>query len=56
MSQTTDYLQSIPDEEKIDTATLVNFLVTDAVAAGASDIHIEPWESTLASACASWEC
>ena len=47
MSQTTGYLQSITDDAKIDTATLVNFLIADAVAAGASDIHIEPWESTL---------
>lgn len=26
---------------------MVNHLITDSVAAGASDIHIEPWESTL---------
>src|SRR5262249_52329842 len=47
MNQTTAYLQSVAEEEKIDVAKLVNWLITDAVSAGASDIHIEPWEGTL---------
>ncbi|MCC7376560.1 MAG: type II/IV secretion system protein [Verrucomicrobiales bacterium] len=46
MSQTTRYLNSIGQGE-VEIATLVNYLVVDAVQAGASDIHIEPWESTL---------
>ncbi len=46
MSQTTAYLESVA-EGKVDTATLVNCLIRDAVAAEASDIHIEPWESML---------
>jgi type II secretory ATPase GspE/PulE/Tfp pilus assembly ATPase PilB-like protein len=47
MSHTTTYLESITVENKIDTAKLVNCLITDAVNLGASDIHIEPWENTL---------
>ena len=47
MSLTTTYLESITVENKIDTAKLVNCLITDAVNLGASDIHIEPWENTL---------
>jgi general secretion pathway protein E len=46
LNQITTYLQSVSGE-KIDTARLVNCLITDAVNAGASDIHIEPWENTL---------
>ena len=34
--------------EKIEIANLVNCLVLDAVEGGASDIHVEPWERTLA--------
>lgn len=47
MSETTAYLQSIGPKVTIEIATLVNCLIKDAVAAEASDIHIEPWESTL---------
>ena len=47
MSQTTDYLRSIGTDQPIEVASLVNCLIRDAVAAEASDIHIEPWESTL---------
>jgi type II secretory ATPase GspE/PulE/Tfp pilus assembly ATPase PilB-like protein len=47
VTATTAYLQSIAADQTIETATLVNHLITDAVTAGASDIHIEPWESTL---------
>jgi type II secretory ATPase GspE/PulE/Tfp pilus assembly ATPase PilB-like protein len=47
MNETTRYLQSVPPERGIEVAVLVNYLVIDAVKAGASDIHIEPWESTL---------
>jgi type II secretory ATPase GspE/PulE/Tfp pilus assembly ATPase PilB-like protein len=46
VSQTTRYLNSIGQGE-VEIATLVNYLVVDAVQAGASDIHIEPWENTL---------
>ena len=47
MNETTTYLQSVRQEHKVDIAALVNCLIRDAVAASASDIHIEPWESTL---------
>ncbi len=48
MSQTLDYLQSDSAERGIETGLLVHHLLDDAIKAGASDIHIEPWESTLA--------
>jgi type II secretory ATPase GspE/PulE/Tfp pilus assembly ATPase PilB-like protein len=47
MNQTTRYLQSTPNYQNIEVGALVNYIVLDAVKAGASDIHIEPWESTL---------
>jgi type II secretory ATPase GspE/PulE/Tfp pilus assembly ATPase PilB-like protein len=47
MTETTRYLQSVADDQAIEVATLVNCLVRDAAHANASDIHIEPWESTL---------
>lgn len=47
MSQTTDYLEGVASDRAIEVAVLVNYLLIDAVKLGASDIHIEPWESTL---------
>ena len=47
MSQTLHYLQSETAEQGIEIGVLVNYLIYDAIKAGASDIHIEPWESTL---------
>jgi general secretion pathway protein E len=47
MNETTRYLQSVSEERGIEVATLVNCLIIDAVRANASDIHIEPWESTI---------
>jgi type II secretory ATPase GspE/PulE/Tfp pilus assembly ATPase PilB-like protein len=47
MNQTTRYLQSVADHTAIEIGALVNYLLIDAIKAGASDIHIEPWESTL---------
>ncbi|MEK7683964.1 MAG: GspE/PulE family protein [Verrucomicrobiota bacterium] len=47
MNQTTRYLQSVSAQKGIEVGVLVNYLILDAVKAGASDIHIEPWESTL---------
>jgi type II secretory ATPase GspE/PulE/Tfp pilus assembly ATPase PilB-like protein len=47
VNQTTRYLQSIGDYQNAETGALVNYMVLDAVKSGASDIHIEPWESTL---------
>ena len=48
MSETLRYLQSDSAGTGIEIGTLVKYLLMDAVAAKASDIHIEPWESTLA--------
>jgi type II secretory ATPase GspE/PulE/Tfp pilus assembly ATPase PilB-like protein len=48
VSETLRYLQSESAEASIEIGTLVKYLLLDAIKAGASDIHIEPWESTLA--------
>ncbi|HTG43143.1 MAG TPA: ATPase, T2SS/T4P/T4SS family [Verrucomicrobiae bacterium] len=47
MSQTLQYLQSDAAESGLEAGTLVQCLLSDAIKAGASDIHIEPWENTL---------
>src|SRR5436309_13405215 len=47
VNQTTRYLQSVSDQQAIEIGALVNYLLIDAIKVGASDIHIEPWESTL---------
>jgi type II secretory ATPase GspE/PulE/Tfp pilus assembly ATPase PilB-like protein len=41
------YIQSLEDLKGVEITTLVNYVVLDAVKAGASDIHVEPWENTL---------
>ena len=48
MNNTLAYLQSESVEKGIEIGVLVNCLLLDAIKAGASDIHIEPWESTIA--------
>lgn len=45
VNQTTNYLCAT---QEIEVGVLVNFLILDAVHAKASDIHIEPWESSVA--------
>lgn len=47
MNQTTQYLRSVPDLQTLEIATLINLMLVDAVREGASDIHIEPWESSI---------
>jgi len=47
VSETLRYLQSESAESSIEIGTLVKYILLDAVNARASDIHIEPWESTL---------
>lgn len=47
MNETTRYLQSVPADRPIEIATLFNCILIDAVRAEASDIHIEPWESSI---------
>jgi type II secretory ATPase GspE/PulE/Tfp pilus assembly ATPase PilB-like protein len=48
VNNTLAYLQSESAEKGIEIGVLVNCLLLDAIKAGASDIHIEPWESTIA--------
>jgi type II secretory ATPase GspE/PulE/Tfp pilus assembly ATPase PilB-like protein len=48
MSYTIEYLQSEMNDQGIEVSALVNCLVQDAVQLGASDLHIEPWESSIA--------
>lgn len=48
MSETLRYLQSDSEGSPIEIGTLVKYILLDAINAGASDVHIEPWESTLA--------
>jgi type II secretory ATPase GspE/PulE/Tfp pilus assembly ATPase PilB-like protein len=49
MQQTAHYLQSDYTAEKgIEIGVLVNHILADAITAGASDVHIEPWEHTIA--------
>jgi general secretion pathway protein E len=48
VSETLRYLESDSARKDIDVVTLIKCVLMDAVAAKASDIHIEPWENTLA--------
>lgn len=48
MSYTIQYLQSESAAQGIEVSTLVNCLVQDASHLGASDLHIEPWENSIA--------
>ena len=47
MNQTATYLQSSETLESIEIGTLVHHIVADAIKAEASDIHIEPWGTSL---------
>ena len=48
MSYTIQYLQSEMAAQGIEVSTLVNCLVQDASRLSASDLHIEPWEDSIA--------
>jgi type II secretory ATPase GspE/PulE/Tfp pilus assembly ATPase PilB-like protein len=48
MGYTNQYLQSEMAAQGIEVSVLVNCLVQDAVNLKASDLHIEPWESSIA--------
>jgi type IV pilus assembly protein PilB len=48
MSYTNQYLQSEMAAQGIEISILVNCLIQDAVRLGASDLHIEPWENSIA--------
>ena len=47
MDLTSTYIRAVKSFDQIDIAVLVNNIILDAVQQKASDIHIEPWESTL---------
>jgi type II secretory ATPase GspE/PulE/Tfp pilus assembly ATPase PilB-like protein len=47
VNDTALYLQTVEDPEQVEMVPLVNHLLGDAVKAGASDIHIEPWEGSI---------
>jgi type II secretory ATPase GspE/PulE/Tfp pilus assembly ATPase PilB-like protein len=48
VNRTSDYLQSDYTAEKgIEIGVLVNHILADAISAGASDVHLEPWENTF---------
>jgi general secretion pathway protein E len=48
MSYTIQYLQSEMAAQGLEVSILVNCLVQDAIKLGASDLHIEPWENSIA--------
>jgi type II secretory ATPase GspE/PulE/Tfp pilus assembly ATPase PilB-like protein len=48
MSYTIQYLESEMAAQGVEVSTLVNCLVQDATVLGASDLHIEPWENSIA--------
>ena len=48
MSHTATYIQSLRSVIDADISTLVDYIVHDAVQSGASDIHFEPWQESMA--------
>ena len=48
MSYTIQYLQSEMAAQGLEVIVLVNCLVQDAIRLCASDLHIEPWETSVA--------
>lgn len=48
MSYTVRYLESESAAEGVEVSVLVNCMVQDATRLGASDLHIEPWEDSIA--------
>ncbi|MGO8676252.1 MAG: GspE/PulE family protein [Limisphaerales bacterium] len=48
MSYTIQYLESELAAQGIEVSVLVNCLVQDGIRLGASDLHIEPWETSVA--------
>ncbi len=47
MNRTVQYLQATAGQKEVEISTLVNCVLLDGIEAGASDIHIEPWEDTV---------
>jgi general secretion pathway protein E len=48
MSYTDEYLRSDGAAQQLEIPALVNCMAQDAIQLGASDLHIEPWESAIA--------
>ncbi len=48
MSYTEQYLQSESAQQQVEITVLVNCMVQDAIRLAASDLHIEPWEKSIA--------
>jgi type II secretory ATPase GspE/PulE/Tfp pilus assembly ATPase PilB-like protein len=48
MSYTIEYLQSESAAQGVEVSVLVNCLIQDAIRLGASDLHVEPWEDSIA--------
>ncbi len=48
MSYTSQYLQSELAPGGLEVSVLVNCMIQDAIRLGASDLHVEPWENTIA--------
>jgi len=48
MNYTLDYLRSEEAAQNLEISVLVNCMVRDAIKLSASDLHIEPWEKTIA--------
>ena len=48
MSYTIEYLQSELVAQGVEVSVLVNCVIQDAIRLGASDLHIEPWEESIA--------
>lgn len=48
MSYTIEYLQSDSAAQGVEVSVLVNCLIQDAIRLGASDLHVEPWEDSIA--------
>src|SRR5712664_2876628 len=48
MSYPVHYLQSETAAQGVEVIVLVNCLIQDAIRLGASDLHIEPWENSIA--------
>ncbi len=47
MNRATEYLKSLDHPEQAEMGPLVDRVIQDAIDAGSSDIHIEPWDSSL---------
>jgi len=45
--QTATYVKKAKRVERIDAVKLIDYILEDAIGAGASDVHIEPWEQSI---------